>query len=73
MAQSRKIQGLSVAPGLAIGRVHVIRAHAEEAPVWTVPEEDIPGELGRLAVFANIHQILDKDLSLDAALAFARR
>lgn len=49
MVQSRRIQGTSICPGLARGTVHVIRARSQEAPTWSVPHEEIHGELGRLA------------------------
>ena len=49
MPQSRKIQGIAVCPGLAIGEVHVISAGPERTPVWTVPGEELAREIGRLA------------------------
>ncbi len=48
MPQMKTVKGVAVAPGLAIGPVHVVRAAAEAAPTWSVPEEDVPRELARL-------------------------
>jgi phosphoenolpyruvate-protein phosphotransferase (PTS system enzyme I) len=48
MAKKRVIQGVSVAGGLAIGSVHVVRATPFLVPTWTVPEGEIQGEIDRL-------------------------
>jgi phosphotransferase system enzyme I (PtsI) len=48
MAQMRTVKGVAVAPGLAIGPVHVVHAARDAAPTWSVPEEDVPRELSRL-------------------------
>ncbi|MBI5364229.1 MAG: phosphoenolpyruvate--protein phosphotransferase [Planctomycetes bacterium] len=44
----RIIKGTPVAPGLALGPVHVVRAAPHVVPTWTVPEEDVPREIARL-------------------------
>jgi hypothetical protein len=38
MAQQRTIKGTAVAPGLALGPVHIVRATPHVVPTWTVPE-----------------------------------
>ena len=43
------LHGTPVAPGLAVGPVHVVHAGPSEVPTWTVPREEVPLELGRLA------------------------
>lgn len=48
MAQARSIKGTAVAPGLAMGPVHVVRAHPERVPTWTIREEELEAELARL-------------------------
>ena len=48
MAQARSIKGTAVAPGLAMGPVHVVRAHPERVPTWTLREDEIADELARL-------------------------
>jgi phosphotransferase system enzyme I (PtsI) len=48
MAQLRMIKGFAVAPGLAMGPVHVVRATPHVAPTWSVPEEDVEREIVRL-------------------------
>src|SRR5262245_11615558 len=48
MAQLRMIKGFAVAPGLAMGPVHVVRATPHVAPTWSVPEEDVEREIARL-------------------------
>jgi phosphotransferase system enzyme I (PtsI) len=48
MAHLRIIKGTPVAPGLALGPVHVVRAAPDVVPTWTVPEEEIDRELHRL-------------------------
>ncbi|MCA9003585.1 MAG: hypothetical protein KDB61_16795, partial [Planctomycetes bacterium] len=42
------IKGIAVSPGLANGRVHVVRARVDKAPHWTLRREEIDAELGRL-------------------------
>ena len=53
MAQARTIKGVSVAPGLALGPVHVVRAAPDTIPTWSVPEEEVELEIARL------HEALD--------------
>ena len=48
MAQQRTIKGTAVAPGLALGPVHIVRATPHVVPTWTVPEEEIEREIARL-------------------------
>src|SRR5688500_9719833 len=52
MAQLRMIKGTAVAPGLALGPVHVVRA-ADAVPTWSIPEEEVEREIARL------HEALD--------------
>ncbi len=49
MSQDRTIQGVAVSPGLAIGPVHVVQADTAEVPTWTVAENEVAGEIDRLA------------------------
>jgi len=49
MLSDRSILATSVSPGLAIGPVHVVQAGHSEVPIWTVGEEEVHRELGRLA------------------------
>jgi phosphotransferase system enzyme I (PtsI) len=49
MISDRTIQATSVSPGLAIGPVHVVQAGQTEVPIWTVGEDEVHRELGRLA------------------------
>lgn len=46
---SPTLQGTPVSPGLAFGPVHVVHAGPSEVPTWTIPKEEVPLELGRLA------------------------
>lgn len=48
MAQQRTIKGTPVAPGLALGPVHIVRAAPHVVPTWTVPDEDVEAEIARL-------------------------
>lgn len=48
MAQARSIKGTAVAPGLAMGPVHVVRAHPERVPTWSIREDELGAELARL-------------------------
>lgn len=48
MAQMRIVKGVPVAPGLALGPVHVVHTTPHVVPTWSVPEEDIPREIARL-------------------------
>lgn len=49
-----RIQGTAVAPGLALGPVHVVFTRTGEIPTWSVAREDVPIEIGRLASALNI-------------------
>lgn len=48
MAQMRIVKGAAVAPGLALGPVHVVHPTPNGVPTWSVSEEDIPREIARL-------------------------
>lgn len=48
MTRQRNIKGTSVAPGLAMGPVHVVRAARDAVPTWSIPEQDVLNEVGRL-------------------------
>jgi phosphoenolpyruvate-protein phosphotransferase (PTS system enzyme I) len=48
MAQMRIVKGVAVAPGLALGPVHVVNATPHVVPTWSVAEEDLPREIARL-------------------------
>src|SRR5688572_19614402 len=52
-ARSR-IQGVAVAPGLALGSVHIVLTGPADVPTWTVKREDVPLEIGRLATALNL-------------------
>ncbi len=42
------IKGIAVAPGLAMGRVYVVRAREGAAPLWNIREDEVAGEIERL-------------------------
>lgn len=42
------IQGTAVAPGLALGPVHVVRARPDVVPIWTIAGGDVDAEVARL-------------------------
>ncbi len=46
---TRKIQGVAVSPGLALGPIHVVHAGPSDVPTWSVSRDDVPIEIGRLA------------------------
>jgi phosphotransferase system enzyme I (PtsI) len=48
MGQSREINGIAVAPGLAMAPVQVIRAAPEIVPVWSLRGEEVDAEIQRL-------------------------
>ena len=48
MTQARSIKGTAVAPGLAIAKVHVVRAAPQVIPTWSLREHEIDGEGERL-------------------------
>ncbi|MBL6721525.1 MAG: phosphoenolpyruvate--protein phosphotransferase [Planctomycetes bacterium] len=43
-----EVKGIPVAPGLAFGRVHIVRSRPDSVPLWTVPGEAVQGEIDRL-------------------------
>ncbi len=48
MAQLRIIKGVPVSRGLALGRVHVVRATPKVVPTWSVPGDEVEREVARL-------------------------
>ncbi len=48
MAKVRIIKGVPVAPGLALGPVHVVRATPNLVPTWSLREGEVEGEIERL-------------------------
>ena len=48
MPSQRTIQGVIVAPGLALGPVHICRATPDLIPTYTIPSALIPREVDRL-------------------------
>lgn len=42
------IKGTAVAPGLALGPVHIVRARPDTVPIWTIPGESVESEIARL-------------------------
>jgi len=42
------IKGTPVAPGLAVGSAHVVRARPDAVPVWTIRAQEVPSEIARL-------------------------
>lgn len=48
MGKVRIIKGVAVAPGLAMGPVHVVRAAPDVVPTWSLREEEVEAELQRL-------------------------
>jgi len=54
MSRQRHIKGTPVAPGLAMGSVHVVRAARDRVPNWSIPEQEVLGEIGRL------HEAIDR-------------
>lgn len=48
MLPQRTIQGTSVAPGLALGPVHVCLAAPHLVPTYTIPGDQVPAEVDRL-------------------------
>jgi phosphotransferase system enzyme I (PtsI) len=48
-----KVQGIAVAPGLALGTVHIVLTGPTDVPTWSVKREDVPLEIGRLAAALN--------------------
>lgn len=48
MGKSRIIKGVPVAPGLAMGPVHVVRAAPDVVPIWSLREGEVEAEIQRL-------------------------
>lgn len=48
MIRQRNIKGTPVAPGLAMGPVHVVRAAQDAVPSWSIPEGEIDHEVARV-------------------------
>lgn len=48
MGKSRIIKGVPVAPGLAMGPVHVVRAAPDVVPTWSLREDEVEAEIVRL-------------------------
>ena len=70
MPSAREINGIAVSPGLALGAVHVVRAKPDEIPAWSVPEGEIPDEIGRLALaVGEAIEILKADKKVQKALS----
>jgi len=42
------IKGTAVAPGIALGPIHIVRAHPGGVPIWSIPPEEVDGEIARL-------------------------
>lgn len=66
MQSDRSIQATSVSPGLAIGPVHVVQAGHAEVPIWTVGEDEVERELGRLtdAVRTASHELEKRQMEV---------
>ena len=47
-AQTPIIHGVAVSPGLAIGCVHAVQAQPRTTPTWSVPPDQVEGEIERL-------------------------
>ena len=48
MTRQRNINGISVAPGLTMGPVHVVRAAPDVVPSWSIPEDQVLTEVRRV-------------------------
>ena len=48
MGKVRIIKGVPVAPGLAMGPVHVVRAAPDVVPTWSLREDEVEAEIRRL-------------------------
>jgi phosphotransferase system enzyme I (PtsI) len=49
MTQPRIVKGIAVSSGLALGRVHIVRATPRVVPTWSIPGNEIEKEIERLA------------------------
>ena len=66
------IKGTAVAPGLVLGRVHVVRARADAVPLWTIRGGEEASEVDRLhraVAEAGAQLERQQQLVLDAASA----
>ncbi|MEM9382569.1 MAG: phosphoenolpyruvate--protein phosphotransferase [Planctomycetota bacterium] len=67
------IQGLSVAPGLGLGPVHVVRARLDAAPTWTIRPDEAEVEIARLdAAIDHVAEVLARRQA-DVAAAVGER
>ena len=48
MTRQRNINGISVAPGLTMGPVHVVRAAPDVIPSWSIPDDQVLTEVRRV-------------------------
>lgn len=55
MAHTRIVKGIPVAPGLAIGAVHVVLAARTGVPTWSVAGDDVEAEVQRLRSAIETH------------------
>jgi len=46
--QEQRYQGIAVSPGIATGKVYVVQPDNDEVPHYSILENDVPGEVGRL-------------------------
>lgn len=67
------IQGLSVAPGLSRGPVHVVRARLDSAPIWSLRTAEVESEIARLdSAVASVSEVLGRRRA-DVAKAVGER
>ena len=67
MTQLRIVKGVAVSSGLALGRVHIVRATPKVVPTWSIPGDEIEKEIERLgrAITLTTHELQRrKDLVL---------
>ena len=66
----QRFQGLGVSPGLARGRIVVVRPEEDTAPDYAIAEADIPGEVARFeaALLSTRAQILDMQAKIAEAI-----
>ena len=68
MTQLRIVKGVAVSSGLALGRVHIVRATPKVVPTWSIPADEVDKEIERLArAIARTSQELQRRKELDAA------
>lgn len=67
------IQGSSVAPGLGLGPVHVVRARLDAAPTWSLRPDEVDAEVERLGeAVATVSEVLARRQT-DVAQAVGER